>query len=344
MRGLRSQIVAAALLASAPSFADGAPPDAARKHFDDGKRLFREGKQEASAAKLDQACGEFKAAYALRATKNVLWNVIVCEVATKKSLDAMKHLRAYVKANGTPARGSDAARELAEQWDPTYAATGHLLIEAPEGAEVTIEGAAVEAPLPGEVDVSSGVHAVEAKLGERRAKTEVAVLGGQTAKVKLAFAAPLTVTSGLSGGPASSSGEPPLPVPHDEAPHVGNGEPGAARVVTVAAVGAGAVASFALAIGFRAGSSSAGDRASGLRAGLGDSACTAASANPACADLHAANDDARRDATLSTVFLVSGMALTAAAAGTFFFWPRGSVARSVWMAPVWRGAAGGFSF
>ena len=343
MRAPHSKTLAAVLLASSASFAQGAPTDAARKHFEDGKRLFREGKQANNPAKLDQACGEFLTAYGLRATKNVLWNVIVCEGATKKSLEAMRHLRDYVKTNGTPPEGTDAAKELAEQWDPAYAATGHLRIDAPAGAEVSVAGASLQAPLVDEVDVPPGVQAVLAKLGDRNARSEVTAVGGKTVNVKLTFATPATTPDAALPISPETGGNREL-LPPDEASPAKEDPRRTARAFAVIALGAGAVTSFALALGFKAGVSSAEGKASGFRAELGTSACTTPSANADCANLRAANSDARRDATASTVSLVSAISLTALAAGAFLLWPRGSARRSMWIAPMWGGAASGFSF
>jgi len=337
MRLRECALAAAWLLGSSWSSAQDTPPLEAKKHFDEGKRLFREGSREKNTSKLERACGEFRTAYAGFSSKNVLWNVILCEGATKSTIQQMRHLREYVKRHGTPADGTSEYKELHEQWDPAYRNTGHLEIEAPSGAEINVGGETLvqKAPIPDEVDVAIGAHVIEARLGDRSAKTEIAAVAGRSVKVTLMFTeakmAPVpAVTSGLVEphlNHASLGSPGPEPSPRD------GGSPVARYVVSLSLVGVG-VAGVVTGIAFGSASNSAAERADAIRRDHSASACSTTPQPAYCADANDATDTQNRNATLSKVFLVSGGALAVAGGAVFLLWPKEQIKGASSVAPM----------
>jgi hypothetical protein len=136
--------------------------DEARKRFDEGKRLIREGTREGNAAKLEMAYVEFKEAYALYPhAKASLLNLVESEILTGRQVDAMKRLREFVREHGTPDERSEYAKAFRQHWDNAFKATGHIDIDAPPGVRVLVDNEEVGfAPLA-TVDVSPGHHTIE---------------------------------------------------------------------------------------------------------------------------------------------------------------------------------------
>lgn len=333
----RSALLLASLLLAAPLAAHAQGDADAR--FQEGVALVKKGDYEGARQK-------FADAYAKEPTLKTLLNLGLAENKAGRKLEALSHLRKYIR---DPKADAQRVAALEKEVLPALLReTGHLKLDAPKAAVLKIDGRTVENS-PDELDVEPGKHHVEARDGDRVASADADALAGQTVTVRLDFAgsstppfvgtstpAPVTTTSAPPGGSAEPGSEPPKADAADG--------PGAARIVAVAALGVGALASFGVAFAFHGASTSAEDRVNGYRAQYGDSACGGAATAAPCADWRDSKNRAQSDATLSTVFIVTGAVLGVAAIATFILWPNSQSKKSVWISPALKGASAGISF
>ena len=182
--------------------AQGAPnedpfTDMARKRFQEGVKLFDQGK-------FEEARAAFLQAYALKKHPAVLLNLAQSELRSDHPVEAARHFSEFLRDNP----GADAAERKAAQEGLTAARakTGRIEVQVNvPGADVLIDGELVgRAPLPEAVDVAPGARKVEARLAGYQAATTDA-----TAEIGKSVTASLTLSQGgaapaVASGPASS--------------------------------------------------------------------------------------------------------------------------------------------
>jgi hypothetical protein len=316
------------LLASAGrTWAQTEPPrtpalEAATERFEAGKRLFREGRKEHDPSKIERAYFEFKEAYAVYPGRGTLLNLVETELATGRDLDAMRHIREYVRTFGEPEQHSEYHRTFETQRLAAFNATGHIEVEAPSGLRLVVDGKdeAVVTPLANPVDVSVGHHVVEL-IGSETLRAEADASAGVVTKLAFERPKPSPATTPAADALAPSEptrvagvSRPPeeLPAPAPErfwtAPRLWGGVVG---VAGLASLGAGA----AFAIQAKQDS----DRASSLSSSLGPSGCVS-SLSQSCRDLQSAHDDQARDHTLNLVLVTVGAAAVVTGAA-LILWP-----------------------
>jgi hypothetical protein len=337
-------VLTALLTASRPVTAQPEPPrtpalDAATERFEAGKRLFREGARARDPSKVERAYYEFKAAHAIYPGRGTVLNLVEVELATGRALDAMKHVREYVRSFGVPEAHSEYARAFEAQRDAAYGATGHVEIVAPPSMRVTIDGQdqALVTPLGDAVDVTAGHHVVEL-VGVETLRREVDASAGNITVV--AFAAPATRAAGP--GPDAQPPREPMPaavtalpatvLPADEAPFWTPTRFWGAVVGTAGLISIGTGALFAV----RANQDA--DRASSLASGLGPSGCAFAQPQ-ACRDLQSARDNQSLDHTLNLVFVGVGAAAVVSGAA-MMLWPEHSQRRTALVPALWARGGG----
>ncbi len=174
----------AGFLASLPcAVATAAPPQAhddvyaiARKHFDEGARLFELAQERSDPVLYERAYAEFRVAYDAHPTTHGVWNLIYAEVATRRFADAMAHLREWKRLDAAaidPSKKSTAAEraQIAKVWSEAFAGTAHVTIDAPKDALVRVDDRALpqRAPLPDPIDLPPGRHTFSARLGDAEA-------------------------------------------------------------------------------------------------------------------------------------------------------------------------------
>jgi hypothetical protein len=323
-----------ALAHAQPKTGDAISQREADQRFAEGKESYRLRHFSEALVKFTQACAADK-------TERCPLNLGVTELELKMYPEATQHFGEYLRSKEIP-KSDPSVPRIQKLYDECFAKSGHVEISAPDGADVFVDDKNVgKAPLASVVHVKSGPHALRAVLADGRFVTESSTaVDGQVTRVTLSIAPATTNTapplppSGLGSGDTV----PPV-IPPD------NG-PGPARIVTVAALGVGAVASFALSIGFHGSATSAKDKVDGYGAQYGTSACGGGSVGGApCADWRDAKDTASSAGTLSAVFVVSGIVLSAAALATFLLWPGTKSGRpTAWVAPSVGGVSGGVIF
>lgn len=321
-----------AVLLAAAAAAGQAPPgkndpalQAIAKQFEEGKRLFREGKRLHDAAMLERAYFDFKAAYAVYQGKGALLNLVDSELATNRSLDAMKHLREFLRVNGPPDGHSEYGRVFQEEWSAAFAATAHIVVEADPSLRLLVDGKddAGITPLADPIDVAPGHHVVESS-GAEKLRAETDVLVGGTEHVKLfAPARPSPPTPAAASTSAPEVTPPPVPeqpVTPDHPPYW------TGRHLWGLGLVGGGVLSIGLGAFFAVQAHGDASTAASILSGLSPTAC-ASGQSAQCQQLQSVHDDQSRDHTLNLVFMTAGVVAVATGAA-LILWPQTSPSKT----------------
>lgn len=278
---LRRRIVGAlslaVLLAAMDVRADTSASSEAEARFKEAAALAKRGKYEEALAKYVQS-------YALEPRASVLLGMALAEYELKRDLEALRHLREYLRSP----RAQNVDELKARFLDPLHERTGHLRVRAAASAQVTVDGAPAIV-IDDLVDVAPGPHVVV--IGAER--REVTLAGGETVTLE---------NAAKSASPAPPAATPP---PAIEAPRT--------DVHWLVAGGflAGAVAASGVGVGFGLASGASTEDAERLRA---TSPGVCASATPQCEAYRSRAADADTQATISTVgYIAAGACLVGAA-------------------------------
>ncbi len=191
---VRSRLVVGATLLATwiahDAQAEPADRDAARRLFAEAERDEREGRWADARAKLLDVA-------AWKETFGVRYHLAHCEERLGMTASAVaSYRRAAALAEGLPPRERDDGRTRAE------AAVARLLprvprlvLRAPDGATVFIDGRAVTPDGVEGVPVDPGEHGVRAERGADEVVTRVRVLEGERREVTLAFSPSLPLGS-----------------------------------------------------------------------------------------------------------------------------------------------------
>lgn len=177
--------------------ADAAEDDVAqaRKHFNQGLKLYKDGD-------FDAALVQFERAYAVKPNYKVLYNIAQSYFELHQYVEARDALRRYLKEG----EGSiEADRRAAAEGDlvDLERRIAHVLLQVNvDGATVYIDGKKVGVtPLAGRVDVSEGQRTVSVESPDRGSKQRVVRLaGGEEQTVEVQF------ESQAAAAPASTAG------------------------------------------------------------------------------------------------------------------------------------------
>lgn len=173
--------------------ADDAFTDMARKRFQEGVRLYDQGKYE-------EARAAFLQAYALKKHPAVLLNLAQSELRSDHPVEAARHFAEFLRDN--PQAGAAERKAAEDGLTAARVKTGQLDIKVDvEGADVFVDGELVgRTPLPGIVDVQPGTRKVEVRAPGQPAKL-------QDVNAELAKVTPVSITFGA--GSAAPPGTPP---------------------------------------------------------------------------------------------------------------------------------------
>jgi hypothetical protein len=210
MRSRALSLVIALSLASAPmvfplpaAIAQGMDADTkeAKTLFEDGVKLYK-------AAKYEEARVKFKAAYGLKKRPSIVLNLANAELQTKRHMDAIAHFKEVLSMSDAKPDDKDEAKQgLAE----ARKAVGVVMIDAPTGTIVTIDGESRSVPADGAIELMPGTHTVVVKTAGKDIVQKVDLTAGMTVEIK-----------GKSDAPPVSTAPPvattPPPVPTDTAP------------------------------------------------------------------------------------------------------------------------------
>jgi hypothetical protein len=317
---------------------------AADKTTREAEARFQEGLARVKNHDFEAARLSFTQAYAVLRRPQILWNLALAEEKTGHLVEALQHFRGVVD---DPAAGADRANAQ-KHVESLTALTGHIDVKAPPGAQITVDGAATyTAPLALPIDVVAGRHVVDADVTVGPRSLPVEVAEGQVARVSFM---PAEVPNGASAStPEAAAGLAPTPAPGAvpaEAPSTGpapelasqptsEGSSSSARVITTVSLGGAAVVGFGLGIYFGLQSRSEASTVNGYVGHHASDYCAATtpSNSSTCSQWNDAYQAQNRDGVVSDVFYVAGGVITAAAAATWFLWPRGSHGNAAWVLP-----------
>jgi hypothetical protein len=265
---------------------------------------------------------------------NILFNLARAEQLTNHPVDAIGHYKLYVADSTVTAVDREAARKRIVELS---ALVGHIVIDAPSGADLWIDGQMLprKAPLGEPADAAGGMHTVQARLGDQTKTATVACSPGQTVTVKIEIEG--TPGTGLVVVPMPGE-RVTVPAPTPEKPF--HYETPTAKVVTVVALGVGAVGFLAAGIGLEAASSSASsalnaDHAQILKAGGNPNTfCTTSPTAAPCADEASKAGAHASDANAGVGMLVGTGLLGAAAVVTWIVWPKSKVQDAARIVPM----------
>jgi hypothetical protein len=293
----------------------------------EAKTRFDEGLKRYAAYDYEGAWAAFTQAYSVLKSADVLWNLCMAELRSGRSLEAIRHIRSYLR----DPRTTDADRARAHKYlAEAHEKTGHVLLEVPPGARVLVDGASADAEVQTKspVDLAPGKHRIECRQGTVAQSVEVDLLVGQSVSVRF-----LPSEVGQAPAPPSVVA---LPARSEAAADEAKDGESSAKTVLGVALAGGALVAIGVGVGLRVAASGANDDAARLRATLSDptSGCYRAQTQT-CGDLSQAVGDEIASKNASTgMFLAAGVFALGSAA-VFLFWPHRTIA------PPTVGAGGG---
>jgi hypothetical protein len=280
-------------------------------------KLFQEGITLHDQYREEEAYLRFKEAFAVVQTPPLLLNLARTEQLTGRHLAAVEHYRAYLALPEHP-RVTPALRTLVRGYlTELDVLLGHLVIEAPPGAVLTVDGK--ELPRADtKVEVEPGSHTVAGKLGEQQGFLNVVAVAGGVTPVHLMLIGgappPVAVVPVPVVTPLVVPPEPPPTHPTKTA--YWNGR----RTAGVVVAGVGAVGLVLGGVfGAQRGSDTSNAMAAAAQLGGGTTACFQ-STSAGCMALSSALQSNGSAATLETAFFIGGGVLLAAGVVTTL-WP-----------------------
>jgi hypothetical protein len=203
--------------------------------------------------------------------------------------------------------------------------TGHVAIDAPAGAELSIDGQALasRAPLREPADVAAGTHTVVARLDDQTQTVIVTCAAGETVTAKVDIVrtgAPLVVLP-IAGEAAATPPSRPEPERGSQV------ENSSAKIVTVAALGVAAAALAGTGIALDVASANDLTNAENALGSLAmgrspSSVCYPNASSPACQAAHIAAETHVSRGNEAVGMLAGAGVLGAAAIMTWSFWPK----------------------
>jgi hypothetical protein len=273
----------------------------------------------------DTARRSFQRSYDLTPRTSTLLNLGLAELNSDHPLDAIKHLRAFVRASDAPAAKVDEVRS--NVIPRVEAQLGRIEIDAPSGAQILVDGVRLGiAPLSEPADVLPGAHEVAAMFDDgRSSRTTVTATAGEVARAHIVSAEPIAPPILAPADPPAPQNEP------AQAPRSSM-----AKKITVIALGSGAAVSLGLGIAFGVISNHDKNEADMYRQGLGGCAPTAGQPlPPTCTLLANAVGAQGTNATLAHVFYASGAVLAVGAVASWLLWPNAKPSDGhAWVLPM----------
>jgi hypothetical protein len=325
-------VLALALAASsAGPAAWGQTPEATKE----AEARFKEGLKRHDAGDEEGARLSFLQAFSVLKRPNILFNLARAEQLTNHPVDAIGHYKLFVADNTVTGVDRETARKRIVELS---AIVGHVLIDAPSGADLWIDGQMLprKAPLGEPADVAGGMHTVQARLGEQTKTATVTCNPGQTvtAKIEIEITGTPVVVVPMPG----EGGTAPVVPPVQEKPF--HYETPTAKVVTVIVLGVGAVGLLAAGIGLEAASSSANNALTAdheliqKMGGNPNTFCTTSPNASPCADEASKASAHAGDANAGVGMFVGTGVLAAAAVVTWVVWPKTKVQDGARIFPI----------
>lgn len=344
---------ACAVLTCAAIFSATCPAIAAPGQQQRAQALFEKGRAAYMKGDFKSAYHDQRSAWELMKTFDIAANLGQAELQLHLYRDAAQHFR-YALDHFPASGNAHKKQRLKASFDKARAKVGALALHVqPDGAQVSLDGAAVPAPLPTPLFLEPGSHQIKAELDGYTPQTKsVTAKAGGSDKLDIALekaAEPAPAPADSTAPPAASSSAPPPSAPP---PSADTGEQHGVEPRTVAIIaGAGlTVVALGVGIGFLVDAGSADNNASDLRKQavqqVGTNGCAANPDAAVCVSLRNANDHASRSRTISTVGFVGAGVLGIATLGAVLFWPKhhdeaqAHKSHGVELSPVVLGASG----
>ena len=296
----------------------------AQKRFAEGLHYYDVAEQSHEPEMYASAYRSFAQAYAIYPDDKVLWNLLLSEAHSDRSLEASRHLRLYESHQHVLDHPSHPKyklmREYRERLDREI---GHLTVDAPSGAMVMVDGWSVgEAPVASQ-DVAPGAHVIEC-AGQ---KFDATVSAGATVAVTVAPPPPAPVAAPTS---LPASRPTPAAVLVDEPVAVRGGDH-VARDVTRWSLTGLAVVGLGVGGGLLLDGNARGAGLLSFRAAHPGGCASMSSA--VCTETQSMQASYSREVTASQVSLGIGAASAAAAVVSWVLWPRSDVRVGALLAP-----------
>jgi hypothetical protein len=298
---------------------------------------FEEGLARARAGQMEEARLAFLQALAVMHRPSMLWNLALTEEKTHRELDALGHFKEYMRL----APADDPDRERCQKHiDALNLVVGHVLVTAPVGAAITLDGndkrPVAFAPLAEALDVAAGHHVVRAVVGSTDESHPVEAAAGQVVAVSFGDvivppAPPAGARMNVASAAPGSSDTAPKPLPEQAA------APGTfwtTRVVVTGAFAAGALAALAAGVGFGIASNANAATVNGFKNTNPPNACANNNPSDMCRQWQDALDGANRNAALAEGFYIASGVLGATAIVTYLLIPSEPKKTSIWITPA----------
>jgi hypothetical protein len=263
----------------------------------------------------------FSEAYALDARSAFLLDLGLSEIQADRPAEGLTHLRRYLalpEAKADDPKKTERVRGLMAEAE---AKTAHLMVSAPAGSVLALDGRATSAPEGSPLDVMPGQHTVEVRTqgGATVART-IEAHPGETLNLPFDVhdsPAPQQPAPGV----ASPQPSPPLePAQRDVGAGYTPPRSQTARYVTSGALlGAGIVG---LALGGVFTAKAGDDQSRRTQASTMQSYCVQPPSTPSCTEESNAAHALASDRNTATLFFVGGAALAVAGVTSWFLWPK----------------------
>jgi len=299
--------------------ADPADPLAAEHLVLTGATLYRN-------RQFEQARETFERAYALSPRSSTLLNLALAEFQTQRYVEALWHLRHYVRAPDADTKRAESVRT--KVIPRAEAKTAHVQLDVPDDAKVDIDGEPASRIDNKQVDLTPGYHLIEVRRGGHANAVHVDLAAGEHRSVRIEFATDVR---------ANAQDSPPVRTSTLAPADAAERSPPPARTWTVVGLGVASLATFGVATGFYVASLNDNERSQTLRATLPpqEDACTApvpSDRTGPCGQLQDAVDAKNEHRNRAVGFAVAGGALAVAAVGAWWLWPKPKGA-TAWVAP-----------
>ena len=313
-------LTTAPLAAADPTSALGKP-----SNKQEALQRYNEGVARSEKGEYELARLAFLQAYALDPAPHLLWNLGISEAKSHHFVDALGHLRAYLKMPDATPKQRSVAQPLV---DAAARETGHITVALDAGTDVRLDGNLVARPMVDVLDVDPGSHVVTAQQGSRSKTVTVSAGPGETASVDLRFLAPepepnrVSMAAPTSAPEATSVSPPPSALPDATPPPArGSDTP---RVVVIAGLGIASVGSLIAGVAMLVDAKNKADEASTALASVPSmpSAC-AGSITSACIRAHnAVQTEASDKSAANWLFVGAGVLGVASIASWFLLAPK----------------------
>ena len=202
LAALRVACLLLSLVIAAEARAANTDEGAAKAHFAAGKSFYKD-------KRYRDAISEFLQAYQLSDAVDLLYNIAVCYDAVDDPGRATIYFQRYLESRHDARERTEIEHSLRR----LSARVGRLIIHAPPGAVITVDGVAIEVVPPAPLVVIAGSHHIVGRRnGESIGAVDVKVSGALSKEVTIT---PAPAAASVSSAPAVAVSPPPPPAMHE---------------------------------------------------------------------------------------------------------------------------------